>query len=104
MRLAPYPDTRIVTREESVEQRLPETDHATYCVGLLFDDAEFIHLPTDFRHVGLHRTAGYILGVDPTEVAPRIALADDSRPIAEPYVCIATQGSTKIAHLQPLPE
>ena len=109
MRLAPYPDTRIVTREESVEQRLPETDHATYCVGLLFDDAEFIHLPTDFRQVGLHRIAGYILGVEPAEEPPRLSFPDEGPliaepPIAEPYVCIATQGSTKIAHLQPLPE
>ena len=45
--------------------------------------------------VGLHRTAGYILGVDPTEAPPRIALADDSRPIAEPYVCIAVQSTTQ---------
>ena len=58
-------------------------------LGLFFDDKDFIQQPTDFRHVGLHRTAGYILGVDPTEAPPRIALADDSRPIAEPYVCIA---------------
>ena len=42
--------------------------------------------PTDFRHVGLHRTAGYILGVDPAEEPPRLALPDESRPIAEPYV------------------
>ena len=51
--------------------------------------------PCDFRFVGLHRTAGYILGVDPTEVPPRIALAEDSRPIPEPYVCIAVQSTTQ---------
>ena len=45
--------------------------------------------------VGLHRTAGYILGVDPTEEPPRLALPDESRPIAEPYVCIAVQSSTQ---------
>ena len=60
--------------------------YASYCIGLFFDDAEFIWQPTDFRHVGLHRTAGYILGVDPAEMAPRIAFADDGPPIAEPYV------------------
>ncbi len=54
-----------------------------------------MHQPCDFRYVGLHRTAGYILGVDPTEVPPRLALADDSRPIPEPYVCIAVQSTTQ---------
>ena len=62
---------------------------------MFFDDKGSVHQPCDFRHVGLHRTAGYILGVDPTEVPPRIALVDDSRPIAEPYVCIAVQSTTQ---------
>jgi autotransporter strand-loop-strand O-heptosyltransferase len=62
--------------------------------GLFFDDAENVWQPTDFRLVGLHRTAGYILGVDPSEEPPRLALPDDSRPIAEPYVCIAVQSSS----------
>jgi autotransporter strand-loop-strand O-heptosyltransferase len=51
--------------------------------------------PCQARHVGLHRTAGYILGVDPAEAAPRITLADDTRPIADPYVCIAVQSTTQ---------
>jgi autotransporter strand-loop-strand O-heptosyltransferase len=92
---AAYPAIRFVTHEELVELKLPETAYATYCLGLFFDDTDFIHQPTDFRHVGLHRTAGYILGVDPTEEAPRLALPDESRPIAEPYVCIGVQSSTQ---------
>ena len=63
-------------------------------LGLFFDDKENIHQPCDFRLVGLHRTAGYILGVDP-EVPPRIALSDDRRPIPEPYVCIAVQSTAQ---------
>ena len=90
-----YPQLRLVTHEEVVEQKLSETAYATYCLGLFFDDTAFEWQPTDFRHVGLHRTAGYILGVDPTEEAPRLALPDESRPIAEPYVCIAVQASTQ---------
>jgi autotransporter strand-loop-strand O-heptosyltransferase len=35
------------------------------------------------------------LGVDPTEIRPRLVLDDDSRPIAEPYVCIAAQSTTQ---------
>jgi autotransporter strand-loop-strand O-heptosyltransferase len=50
-------------------------------------------VPCDFRRIGLHRAAGYILGVDPTERPPDIAVADDRRPIAEPYVCVAVQST-----------
>lgn len=84
------PELELVAAE-AVE---PERYYATYNIGLFFDDADHIFQPCDFRHVGLHRTAGYILGVDPTEIPPRIALDDDRRPIAEPYVCIAVQSST----------
>ena len=89
-----YPQIALVTHEEMVEQKLVERVYATYSMGLFFDDKDNIWQPTDFRQVGLHRTAGYILGVDPAEAPPRIALADDSRPIAEPYVCIAVQSSS----------
>jgi autotransporter strand-loop-strand O-heptosyltransferase len=93
-----YPHLRLVTHEQVVEQKLTETAYATYCLGLFFDDTRFEWQPTDFRHVGLHRTAGYILGVDPTEEVPRITLPDESRPIDEPYVCIAVQASTQCKH------
>jgi autotransporter strand-loop-strand O-heptosyltransferase len=86
-----YPDITFATHEE----HQPDRYYATYSLGLFFDDKDFVFQPSDFRHVGLHRTAGYILGVDPTEVAPRIALEDDTRPIAEPYVCIAVQSTTQ---------
>ena len=86
-----YPDITFLPHEEIK----PERYYATYSMGLFFDDKDFTFQPCDFRHVGLHRTAGYILGVDPTEVPPRIALPDDSRPIAEPYVVIATQSTTQ---------
>ena len=86
-----YPDIEFVTHEEVKAERY----YATYCMGLFFDDKDFTLQPSDFRHVGLHRTAGYILGVDPTEVAPRIVIPDPSRPIPEPYVCIAVQSTTQ---------
>jgi len=86
-----YPHISFITTDEVK----PEKYYATYSIGLFFDDAEHIWQPTDFRHVGLHRTAGYILGVDPEEVAPRIAIPDPSRPLDEPYVVIATQASTQ---------
>jgi len=86
-----YPDIAFLTHEEIK----PERYYATYSIGLFFDDKDCIHQPCDFRHVGLHRTAGYILGVDPTETPPSIALTNTSRPIAEPYVCIAVQSTTQ---------
>jgi autotransporter strand-loop-strand O-heptosyltransferase len=88
---ATHPDIEFVTHEEVK----PERYYATYNIGLFFDDKDGMFQPTDFRHVGLHRTAGYILGVDPTEVPPKIALDDDTRPMAEPYVCIAVQSTTQ---------
>ena len=68
--------------------------YASYIVGVFFDEIHYHVLqPTDFRIVGLHRTAAYILGLEPDEAPPNIALADGSRPIPEPYVCIATQST-----------
>src|SRR5882672_10744437 len=86
-----YPDIEFINHE----QVQPERYYATYSLGLFFDDKDCVHQPCDFRHVGLHRTAGYILGVDPTEMPPRIVLPDDTRPIPEPYVCIAVQSTTQ---------
>ena len=85
-----YPQITFITEQEVQ----PERYYASYRMGLFFDDKDCVHQPVDFRFVGLHRTAGYILGVDPTEMPPKIALADDSRPIPEPYVCIAVQASS----------
>ena len=86
-----YPSINFITHE----QVTPDKYYATYNLGLFFDDRDNIFQPTDFRHVGLHRTAGYILGVDPTEVPPRIHVPDDSRPIPERYVVIAAQSTTQ---------
>ncbi len=88
-----YPDITFLPETEVA----PETFYATYTLalyytqGVIYDHKDCV--PCDFRYVGLHRAAGYILGVDPAEEPPRIVLADDSRPIAEPYVCIAVQSS-----------
>ena len=71
--------------------------YASYNIGLFFTDTELTHQPTDFRHVGLHRTAAYILGVDPwNDSPPGITIQDgDTPPIEGPYVVIATQASTQ---------
>lgn len=90
-----YPHIRLITPEQAKAENITQNVYASYSVGLFFDDEACVHQPTDFRHVGLHRTAGYILGVDPSEEPVKLALTDASRPIAEPYVCIAVQSSTQ---------
>jgi autotransporter strand-loop-strand O-heptosyltransferase len=85
-----YPSIAFITHD----QVDPERYYATYNLGLFFDDDARVHQPCDFRLVGLHRTAGYILGVDPTEVPPKVVIPEDHRPIPERYVCIAVQSST----------
>jgi autotransporter strand-loop-strand O-heptosyltransferase len=86
-----YPDIDFVPLEH-VEP--PEKYYATYHVGLFRDD-DCSFRPCDYRLVGLHRIAGYILGVDPTEAPPKIRIEDDSRPIREPYVVIAVQATSQ---------
>ncbi len=87
-----YPDIEIVEAKDVDAARY----YATYNLGLFFDDVKCLRQPVDFRLVGLHRTAAYILGVDPKEEAPRLAIPQaDIRPIAERYVCIATQSTTQ---------
>lgn len=86
-----YPSITFVTTGQ-VE---PSQYYATYNIGLFFNDEANAYQPCDFRLVGLHRTAGYILGVDPEEARPRVMLADDSRPIEGKYVCIASQSTTQ---------
>jgi len=88
-----YPDIAFVT-PDAIE---PDRYYATYTIAVYFlKGGMYDHkdcVPCDYRFVGLHRAAGYILGVDPTETPPRIALPDDTRSIAEPYVCIAVQST-----------
>ena len=89
-----YPEINFVPPEEVTSQKLNETAYASYCLGLFFTDGACEWQPVDFRHVGLHKTAAHILGLDPLEMAPRIALLDESRPIEEPYVVIAVQATS----------
>jgi uncharacterized protein with beta-barrel porin domain len=56
-----------------------------------------VRQPCDFRLVGLHRTAGYILGLDPREEPPLVKLPDDSRPIEEPYVLLGAQAGLPLS-------
>lgn len=70
-----------------------EKPYASYRLGLFFKGNN-TDQPIDFRMVGLHKTAAYILGVDPREEAPRVRLGNE-RKIKERYVCIAVKSSSQ---------
>ncbi|MCW2285795.1 autotransporter strand-loop-strand O-heptosyltransferase [Rhodoblastus acidophilus] len=89
-----YPHIRFV----DTKAVMPDEFYATYRVGLFFDDVARIYQPVDFRHVGLHKTAAHILGLDPAEAPPELAVEDKGRPIADKYVCIATQATSQCKH------
>jgi len=84
-----YPDIQLSTPDK-VRTVAP---YASYRIGLFFGGDQD-YQPYDFRQVGLARTVGYILGVDPQEVPPRLP-ADPARVIEEPYVCIAVQSTSQ---------
>ena len=73
----------------------PNKFYASYRIGLFFDDWECTHQPVDFRYAGLHKTAAYILGVNPIEETAKINIPNNTREIEDPYVCIAVQSSTQ---------
>ena len=66
--------------------------YASYRTGLFFDGNQD-YQPFDFRQVGLARSIGYLLGVDPQETQPRLPPAQP-RTIKEPYVCIAAKATS----------
>lgn len=84
-----YPEITLITKEQVPEYQ----PYACYYIGLFFR-GDVDHQPCDFRFVGLHRTAGYILGVAPEEERPRFDLSAP-RAIKEPYICIAAQSSSQ---------
>lgn len=88
-----YPNIRFVTLDEA--ESIQKDFYASYRMGLFFDDWNCTHQPVDFRYVGLHKTAAYLLGVEPIEAAPKIHIPVAARTIKEPYVCIAVQSSTQ---------
>lgn len=84
-----YPNIKFITAEETKNYK----PYACYYMGLFFK-GDVDNQPIDFRYIGLHRTAGYILGVDPSDIPPRFNLSAP-RKIKEKYVCIAAQSSSQ---------
>ena len=88
---AQYPNL-FFTHLPTQKVRFPKP-YASYRMGLFFR-GNTQDQPFDFRQVGLHKTAGYILGVDPREEAPRVRLGN-KRLIKERYVVVATKSSSQ---------
>lgn len=84
-----YPEITFIKSEDTVKYK----PYACYYMGLFFR-GDVDNQPIDFRYIGLHRTAGYILGVDPADIPPRFDLSAP-RQIKEKYVCIAAQSSSQ---------
>ena len=84
-----YPDITFIPPEDTLKYK----PYASYYLGLFFG-GNVDNQPIDFRYIGLHRTAGYILGVDPSDIPPRFNLTAP-RQIKEKYVCIAAQSSSQ---------
>lgn len=88
-----YPNIHFI----DAEQR-PENVYATYYMGIFFPCDDRVHQPVDFRVVGLHKNAAYILGLEDKEIAPKLLPSSKEfkkRTIEEPYVCIAAQSSSQ---------
>ncbi|MBS0984465.1 autotransporter strand-loop-strand O-heptosyltransferase [Gluconobacter cerinus] len=84
-----YPDIRIYTPGDIDERSY----YAAYKVCVFYNDDQGLFQPVDYRLAGLSSTAAYILGLEPDAVRPRLPPSKIERPIADPYVCIATQAS-----------
>lgn len=89
---AQYPDIIFITKEDAANL----SPYATYNIGLFFK-GDTDHQPYDFRQVGLHRTAGHILGLsgdDLADLPPRVDLSAP-RKIKDKYVVVAAQASSQ---------
>jgi autotransporter strand-loop-strand O-heptosyltransferase len=86
-----YPEIEFIPHGEV----RPERYYASYNVCIFYGDDRGVHQPCDYRLVGLQAAASHILGFDPDQTPPRLVVPNAPRPVAEPYVCIATQSTTQ---------
>ena len=88
-----YHQFKYISKGETVS----ENSYASYYIGLFFKGDTNMQ-PMDFRAVGLHRTAGYILGLRTKEELEDIPVRLDlsaERAIKEKYVVISCKASAQ---------
>ena len=90
-----YPHITFVGQEDF--QGNKQDFYASYKLGIFWNDVESNNQPCDFRLVGLHKTAAYILGVEPKDTPPLATFEGPSDlPFnGQPYVCISVQATTQ---------
>ncbi|MBO1361878.1 autotransporter strand-loop-strand O-heptosyltransferase [Acetobacter sacchari] len=88
---AEYPDVRLVSSDEEAGGGY----YASYNVLIFYNDSERNHTPIDYRAVGLEKNAALILGLAPISRRPTVKIQEGGRPVAEPYVCLATQATSQ---------
>ncbi len=84
-----YPKLHFIAPETE-----PEGCYATYYMGIFFPADDRFHQPTDFRVTGLQLHIPYILGLAVVARRPMLT-PSKTRPIEEPYVCIAAQATSQ---------
>ncbi|MGP2966190.1 autotransporter strand-loop-strand O-heptosyltransferase [Serratia marcescens] len=89
---ASYPRIRFMTAKEA-KARDKTLYYATYYLNAAINDYEMDYAPVSYQQIALHHFAAALLGLEADEAPARYTLADNSRPIKEPYVCIGVQSS-----------
>jgi autotransporter strand-loop-strand O-heptosyltransferase len=84
-----YDHIRFVTPAEADDRPY----YATYKMMMFFGDLDRLWNTCEGRTLSLQENAAHLLGIPPGERRPMLSLPDESRPIAAPYVCIATQAT-----------
>ncbi|NIF20561.1 autotransporter strand-loop-strand O-heptosyltransferase [Candidatus Pantoea multigeneris] len=86
-----YPQIRFIDPYEPDET----TYYATYFLNAGIGDTQGEYCPVDGQQTPLHHIASAILGLAPDENPAQFRLAENRRPIAEPYVCIGVQSTSQ---------
>lgn len=84
-----YPEIEFYSNNIKVEEEF----YASYKILVFYNDEALDYSPVDYREAGLSLLASYILSLPCVERRPSLITPASTRPIVEPYVCIATQAS-----------
>jgi autotransporter strand-loop-strand O-heptosyltransferase len=87
-----YPDINFVSPGTGVNNI-----YASYEIGWFYHDERFdlYKNPRDFKDIPLQATTTDILGLDHSDLRPRLVIPDLGRRIEEPYVCIGIHSTAQ---------
>jgi autotransporter strand-loop-strand O-heptosyltransferase len=66
--------------------------YAQYCIGVAWDGNPVV-MPNDWKKQAFQKLGADILGIDYTEIRPKVTIPECEREIKEKYVCISEFGS-----------